>query len=305
MVYSNRFVACVLVNGTPQKELANGVVPLPFDCEYSLRFRNKHNRRAVVKFTIDDENVSGGGYVINANSSIDIHRHWAKDAKFRFVSLESPDAIDAGKNGPNDDGSKGVIEARFYLEKEWTPPPVYKPVEHHHWHYPPVPWPHLSNPYPQWGLCSGGKGMSAGGLSAGGLSAGGQASVTFTSCNANPPTIPQTINCNANPPTIPQTINCTAPATIFTDTSVFPAVGGVTPPTLQEGCTVEGGLSGQKFSSTWLDLETDYVLVRMVLKGATGQFSAPTGTDYCTACGAKRHKKTDRFCPACGQKFAG
>ena len=117
MVYSNRFVACVLLNGTPQRELANGVVPIPFNSEYSLRFRNKHNRRACVKFTIDGESVCGGGYIIGANSSIDIHRHFDKDARFKFVSLDSPDAVDAGKNGPNEDGTKGLIEAKFYLEK--------------------------------------------------------------------------------------------------------------------------------------------------------------------------------------------
>ena len=122
MVYSSHFVMCVLVNGQVQKELADGTVILPFNTTYSLRFRNKNNRRAVVKFAIDGENVSGGGYVIPASSFIDIHRHSNKDATFVFVDLDSPQAVDAGKNGPNLTGEKGLIEASFSLEKmqEWA-----------------------------------------------------------------------------------------------------------------------------------------------------------------------------------------
>lgn len=118
MVYSNKFVMCVLVNGTPQSELANGTVLLPFNTEYVLRFRNKNNRRAVVKIAIDGENVSENGFIVPANDFVDIKRPANKDAAFKFVSLDSADAIDHGKNGPNPEKIKGTIEARFYLEKE-------------------------------------------------------------------------------------------------------------------------------------------------------------------------------------------
>lgn len=122
---------CVLHKEKPQQELANGVVKLPFGSEYALRFRNKNNRRAVVKFFIDGENVSGPGYIVNANSYVDIKRHFEVDRSFKFVSLESPEAIDFGKNGPNKDKTKGVIEARFYLEKEnriKPTIPIYRPT---------------------------------------------------------------------------------------------------------------------------------------------------------------------------------
>lgn len=123
MTYSNRFVMCVLVDGQPQAELAtnefaNNIVELPFNTEYSLRFRNKNNRRAVVMLFVDGENVSGSGYVIPANDYIDIHQHFGKGTAFKFVSLDSAEAVDAGKNGPNPNNAKGLIEARFYLEKE-------------------------------------------------------------------------------------------------------------------------------------------------------------------------------------------
>ena len=117
MVYSNKFVMCVLINGTPQKELANGTVQLPFGSEYSLRFRNKNNRRAVVKLYIDGENVSGEGFVVEANSYSDIERPSDIDRAFKFVDLDSPDAVEHGKNGPNNDQSEGNYRGTFLPRK--------------------------------------------------------------------------------------------------------------------------------------------------------------------------------------------
>jgi zinc-ribbon domain len=289
MVYSNRFVACVLLNGTPQKELANGVVPIPLGAEYSLRFRNKHNRRSVVKFTVDGENVSGGGYVVGAHASIDIHRHYDKDAKFKFVSLESPEAVDAGKNGPNDEGEKGVIEAKFYLEKEFNLPSwTYKPTEHHHHHWynppnPPMTWPPLTNPYPypytpQW---TGTAHNSFGAVGGGGSTCGA------FSCNS--PGIPSVINFTVPPPALD------------IPPLVFPCLDSPKQ-NLQEGCTVEGGFSGQKFMPIHINLESDYVQVRLVLKGISSGPGTPSAGEYCTTCGARR-RKADRFCSACGTKL--
>lgn len=140
MVYKDKFVMCVIVNGQVQPERADRSVPVPFGTEYTLRFRNKHaNRRAVVRFTIDGEDVSGGGYVIGPDSFIDIQRHSKRDAAFKLVPLDSPEAVDAGKNR-NDNGEKGVIEAKFYLERERV---VYRqqPVRER------TPWPQKKYPY--------------------------------------------------------------------------------------------------------------------------------------------------------------
>lgn len=109
---------CIIVDGQIRKELANGTVFVPFGSEYSIRFRNKNERRAVVKFKIDGENASNDGYIIDAYSHIDIKRYAHKDCAFKFVSLDSQEAIDFGKNGSNEDKLKGLIEANFYLEKK-------------------------------------------------------------------------------------------------------------------------------------------------------------------------------------------
>ena len=133
-MFSNRFVLCILHDGQPQSELANGVVKLPFGTNYGIRCRNKNDRRAVVQLFIDGEQVSGAGYVVPANGHIDIYRHFNKDAGFTFTTLDSPEAVDAGKNGPNEDKSKGVVEAKFFLEKEVPPVQVKYIHETHYWH---------------------------------------------------------------------------------------------------------------------------------------------------------------------------
>lgn len=295
MVYSSRFVLAVLVDGKPQKELANGTVPLQFGKEYALRFRNKNDRRAVVKFTIDGENVSGNGYIIPANGSVDIQRHWNKDAKFRFVDLDSPEAVDHGKNGPNYDGSKGVIEAKFYLEKSWPPPPA-NVVHHHHWHEKKETWPPLNNPYvppPQWSTNAPPPPVNM--------------PPAVLPCCTTSHDIPKSIHLDAS--NIPNKINCIMPPTsiVFGASPQFgPMQPSSQPAPLQEGCTVEGGRSGQTFTSEHIDLETDFALLRCILKGLPNcpVFTPPsTEASYCTQCGAKKTRPADNFCGVCGKKF--
>jgi hypothetical protein len=305
MVYSNRFVMSLLVNGSIVKELHDGTVAIPFGQPYSIRFRNKHNRRAVVKFTIDGENVSGNGYIIEAHSHIDIHRHHDHDAQFLFASVDSPVAQDQGKNGPNTEGKHGVLEAKFYLEKE-TPKPQ-QVVHHHHykkeWWNPAPVWPPINNPwqpydyYPTWTTNTGGvsKGMSCGG-------------------NAQP------MNLSDQSQTFGSTFNsglefsaancCSAPGIVPTSTFQFTTAPAATPPKLLEGVTVEGGVTGQSFIQVDIDLETDYVTLRVVLKGfvpgagpASGQQTISITSVYCTSCGAKKARETDRFCGQCGTRY--
>ena len=126
-MYSNKFVLSVICDGQIVKELDNGQVNIPFGSEYTLRLRNRNNRRALAKISIDGENVSGGGIIIAANSFVDIERSVDVARKFKFVALDSAEAQDYGKNGPNPNKTKGTITVDFALEYErpifWTPSP--------------------------------------------------------------------------------------------------------------------------------------------------------------------------------------
>lgn len=273
MVYSNKFVMAVLVNGEPQNELANGVVKLPFGAEYTLRFRNKNNRRAVVKIFVDGENVSGGGYVVPANNFVDIKRHHDKDRAFKFVSLDSPDAVDFGKNGPNEDKQKGVIEARFYLEKEYKAPQVVHHHHHHdHWHPRPTWWPHLTNPYGS-ALCSNDSSLE----SFSSNSIGGQSSPPTSSYKeiAKGGT---TRDCAAGPESMSRRARLCGAGGSSAGGATSCSVGGNTPsfgmltdsaPALKDGCTVEGMNTGQNFQTVYLEYETDFVSLKVFLQGFT------------------------------------
>lgn len=276
MVYSNKFVMCVLLNGQPQKELANGQVSLPFGAEYALRLRNKNDRRAVVKIYIDGENVSGGGYVVNANDYVDIKRHHDKDRAFKFVSLDSPDAVDFGKDGPNHDKVKGTIEARFYLEKK-RPEVVYRDVHHHHHHdhwlrrdvhhyhdnyYPPKPY----QPY----FTSGG-GATCGGATSGNyggdIAKGGVVGDSYNATLGG-------IECSTGGAAArgmssgPKASCCSLG--FSDDVATFKRISTPKESELKDGCTVEGYSTGQSFYSTWVDTEDQYTSLKIFLQGYEG-----------------------------------
>jgi len=232
MVYSNKFVLAVLVNGEPQKELANGTVPVPFGCEYAIRMRNKNDRRAVAKIYIDGENVSGNGYIIPANEHVDIKRHSSVDRAFKFVALDSAEAVDFGKNGPNPDKIKGVVEVRFQLEKEQ------KPVEHHHHHHHHDYWyrPPLRRPMyePTWTL--------------------NNSPLRRTSSREGYETMkgisPTSFNMNTN---LSLASMDGLERTAISD--------------MKDGCTVEGNTTGQSFTSSYVDIEDTVTTLKVFLQG--------------------------------------
>jgi hypothetical protein len=267
MVYSNRFVMCVLVNGKPVEELANGEVQIPFNTEYVLRFRNKNDRRAVVKFWIDGELVSGNnGYVIPANDFIDIKRHNNRDAAFVLVPLNSGEAVDAGKNGPNYDKQKGVVKAEFTLEKK------YEPVrEIHHYHHPrprihkfvPDPFPPLYNPYDPYRSISHNS-LESPGAPMDHYSAGGA-----------------TMDCCMMGDQSREVTYASDDVATFKRISTSNARRIVPQSTVQDGCTVEGNMTGQTFGSVYVDLESVSTTLQIFLRGYDIGKSFPTLRNPC------------------------
>ena len=235
---------CILLKGRPQKELRNGVVKLPFGAEYVLRLRNKNTRRALVKIFIDGDNVSGGGYIIDANDSVDIKRHHDKDRAFKFVPLDSGEAVEFGKDGPNDDKQKGTIEARFYFEKEIPDYIINQPkIEHHHHHY--------SKPSPFWHVC---RPLS-----------GGYNTTLGTTGDGN------VYNCaNLRSKSAPEKYSGAEMEHFegirLSDCSTgHESVSFNTP--LKDGCTVEGNSTGQNFRTVYFDAEDTYTAITLFLQG--------------------------------------
>lgn len=253
-MYSNRFVMCVVQDGQPVKELGNGVVKLPFGSEYSLRFRNKNNRRAVVQIFIDGENVSGEGYVIPANDFVDIKRHHDVDRSFKFVSLDSADAQDFGKDGPNHDKVKGTIEARFKLEKEYVAPTV---VHHHHDHYYPRPRPIPYYPPYRWY-------DDCGGYRSGDIK---------YACN-NAGAVSGQSMLRATKSIGEESLGFARSRQMLDSNNVVPCSVNSAP--LQDGCTVEGASTGQNFRTVHIELEDNETVLKLFLQGFESEVAVST-----------------------------
>lgn len=250
-MYSNKFVVNLLVNKNPHPD-SNGICKIPFGTEYGLRLRNRHNRRALVKIFIDGENVSDGGFVIEANNYMNLFRSSQKDAAFKFVALDSPEAYDFGKNGPNLDKIKGTIEAHFYLEKE-RPTPV-KEIHHHH-HHDHHHYPKRRNPW-DWPtympLC--------------------EPSVTFMSNSSNEVNWTNTSNTRsmsyggeASKASIEL---CGLSGSVSSNVEAkVPEIHPTTTTELKDGCTVEGATTGQNFHYVNFDAEETYTVVKLLLQG--------------------------------------
>ncbi len=134
-MFSNDFVVSILKDGTIIQDNKAGIVTLPFGSEYSIRLRNKNSRRALARVYIDEENVTENGIILPANSYVDLERPTNNPNCFKFVSIKSDDAANAGKRSQTD-GRNGVVRVEWQLEKEIK------------WVYPSNPWPiYTENPW--------------------------------------------------------------------------------------------------------------------------------------------------------------
>jgi len=152
MMYSQRFVAAVQVNGKILRE-NQGTVTLPFGCEYALRLRNLNSRRAQVQLSIDGQDAAGK-LVIGPNASIDLQRfirngNLSSGNRFKFIERSA--AVEAHRGIKADDG---LIRAEFWAQKEPPKETLETIIRRHYvddygpW-YPRPPYPR-SRPYP-WG----------------------------------------------------------------------------------------------------------------------------------------------------------
>ena len=144
-MFQNRFVVTVAVNGILQDE-KDGVVYLKEGDEYSIRLRNKHDCKAVAQIYLDGELSSANGWIVPANSYVDIKRYANVDRAFKFVSEDSKKALDHGKNATGQ--FCGKVEVKFFLERK-----IQEPIQHIPQPYKknerdwPKPW---DNPWRKW-----------------------------------------------------------------------------------------------------------------------------------------------------------
>jgi hypothetical protein len=300
MGYSNKFVLCLLMNGTIQQERKDGTLEIPFGSEYGIRLRNKNDRRAVGELYLDGEVV--GRWAVPANGHIDIFRHQKFDRAFKFVSLDSGDAHEHGKSGDNADKGKGVVEARFYLEKAASPTTVI-----HHYHHTTYGGhvPRSSNVYDD------------GHRSYSGGAAVMPSVMPLSDCDSDSTYQPRRGGAASLDASRTKTIsqNYCAPAGGYASACASMPTSA---PVVQDGCTVEGRATGQRFGTTSIECEEAYTSVMIVLRGFTPPYAptpapapvavlpiyneTPSSIGFCTSCG-KPCNSTDAFCGQCGKSL--
>lgn len=268
-MYNNKLAFAVKVGGKVLREHGE-IVYLPFGSEYSLLIKNLNNRRAVVRITLDGQDVVDGGLIVNANSSVDLERFvkpGQMDKGNRFKFIERTGKVEATRGIGLEDG---LLRVEFEFEKEYPKYELSNTIHHHiyHNHY---------NRYPLIGSYYGGVSGSLSG------SAGLGDIVAYAS------------NASAGP-----TLNNLRSRSVgdAVEKEVKTSGGQIA------GITVPGSVSEQKFTS--VNFTGDGVTQVMVMRLFGETETAPVKEAVtvktkpkCTTCGHVNKAKA-KFCSECG-----
>jgi hypothetical protein len=293
MMYANRFVCAVRVNGKILREQSN-IVTLPFGCEYEILLKNLNSRRAMVNVCVDGADASDGKLIIGPNSTVTLERfirngNLQSGNRFRFI--ERTAGIEAHRGIKTDDG---LIRAEFWAEKEVIDRPI---IRHHyhdidHWPYYPYPprrrrW---NDPSPDWTLtkCVGGTQTQTS------TTQGIGESVCFNSSSGG---FEDSETCRGGGPMYNRSQgSAEAPGAQINMMAMNMSDAGI---------TVPGSESHQQFYRTsGFPLESNSSVIVLQLRGEVGgvQVAAPVTVEQkpvCSSCG-KTNRATNRFCDQCG-----
>lgn len=289
MMYQNKLVACLKVNGRILRE-DHGVVLVPFGSEYSIQVKNLNSVRAKVKIGVDGEDATGGTWlVIEPNSSTELERfirngNWQSGNRFKFI--ERSGDVEAHRGIKAEDG---IVRVEYATERRVVDVPI---VRHYdvpvpHYYNPPDPW----YPRPPRRPYYGGLGQAT--RSMGTRSRGPHASADSdcrveTSCGMG--------SASAS--------GGSGSASNFMNFSEQGATYTASASSGEAGITVAGSESHQAFHGV-PDFSTDQsdVMVLM-LRGIVGNQAVEAAVTIqtkrtCSTCG-KTHKSDVAFCSGCG-----
>jgi len=265
MAYGSDFVLAIMHKGSPVREI-NGKVHVPFSSEYKVRLKNKHSYlRAKARVWIDGRQVSNlGDFILQPGQTLDLER-------FLDASLSQGNRFkfvplsDSRVNDPTD-GNNGVVKVEFYRENDFK-----------------IDWPKTVSPVKPYT----GRGST------------GDPDWTFTS---NPNWTPfETLTFNSQ--SLGSTkISSTMSMNFLACAATMPA----------NGATVEGDISNQQFVQG-ADFTTDLFPTTLTLQirgiensGSPKISIVPSEgkkVRFCSNCGKRRSRRSDKFCGRCGNTF--
>lgn len=113
-MYNQKLAMAVKVNGKVLREFKDTVF-LPFGAEYSLLIKNLNTVRALVRISIDGNEVVDGGLIVEANSEIELERMVKTNLNEgnRFKFIERSDAVEQHRGVKLEDG---IIRVEYQFE---------------------------------------------------------------------------------------------------------------------------------------------------------------------------------------------
>ena len=277
MMYRKNFVAAVKIDGKILRESSDRV-ELPFGSEYSILLKNLDSVRVRTSIQIDGQDAVNG-VVIQPNSEIEIERFLRNSGSLdqgnRFKFIERTAAVENHRGIKADDG---LIRIEFEREKVYQAPKV---VEHHTYHH------HTSWPYSGWPY-------------------------VWSSNNSNV-LRGQTVNSSSRvmgasnysgPIAATMALNSSSSGVAVTDMYKYAEQNQQSAQQNDQGITVEGSLSSQRFVPVQgFECEQAEVVV-LHLVGRNGLAPIQVAKTVraklsCETCGTK-NKSSSKFCKECG-----
>src|SRR5271157_4610433 len=132
MVYHQKLVACIKVNGQVLRESDNSV-SIPFGSEYSVLLKNLNSKRVQVKVSVDGTDATDGTWlIIGPNQTIELERfirngNLQSGNKFKFIPRTKQ--IEKHRGLKADDG---LVRIEYKTEKVTTTEDVHITRTHHH-----------------------------------------------------------------------------------------------------------------------------------------------------------------------------
>jgi hypothetical protein len=277
MMYQNKLVACIKVNGKILRENKD-FVNLPFGSEYSVLIKNLNSVRCEVKLSIDGADATGP-IILNPNTNVELERfvngNLTRGNRFKFI--ERTQAVEDHRGVKAEDG---IVRIEYAFEKVVK----HETTVHHHqdiYHY--------TRPYyDYWGHYIGNNGW------------GGNIGQGYTWTGSTAFNTSGTVNSNS--------MGRTA-------TGATRGLGSISSNSVSaksvndSGITVPGSISNQKFVTvSSFETEQSEVIVLYLkgyistnTKGEEKKVEVPVVVEkvVCPSCG-KKNKQSHQFCSACG-----
>jgi hypothetical protein len=173
VVYHQKLVACIKVNGKVLREIGD-TVTLPFGSEYSILLKNLNSVRVQAKVYVDGQDATEGTWlVIPANGSIELERfirngNLAAGNRLKFIARSKK--VEAHRGLRAEDG---LVRVEYRTERVFQTQDVYINCYRYH-----DCWSH----YPWWGVWNG---LNSGIITKSSSSGGSGVQATYTSQSQN------------------------------------------------------------------------------------------------------------------------